>query len=180
MLFNQLLKALDEPEQPWQAETLVLPKQHFLLQAGQIERHVYLIEEGAIRAFFLSSEGEEHILRLGYSGSLITALPSFFDGQASPLYLQTLRKTRLRKMPKNQFMAFLDSLDKGRELYREILQDLVSQQLEREMDILCFSPLERLRRVEARSPRLFQEVPAKYIASYLRMSPETLSRLRKS
>ena len=41
-------------------------------------------------------------------------------------------------------------------------------------------PRQRLQRVLGRSPRLFQEVPHKYIASYLRMSPETLSRLLNS
>jgi CRP/FNR family transcriptional regulator, anaerobic regulatory protein len=55
---------------------------------------------------------------------------------------------------------------------------LVVQQMQRELDLLTASPIERYRRVIARSPQLFQEVPLKYIADYLRMTPETLSRLR--
>lgn len=53
-------------------------------------------------------------------------------------------------------------------------------EIEREIDILTFSPAERLNRVQERSPHLFQEIPSKYIAAYLRMTPETLSRIRKS
>jgi hypothetical protein len=56
----------------------------------------------------------------------------------------------------------------------------VLQQMERERDILTSSPLERYKRVLERSPQLFQEIPNKYIASYLRMTPETLSRIKKS
>jgi hypothetical protein len=60
----------------------------------------------------------------------------------------------------------------------EFLEDLVLQQLEREKDLLINAPAERYERVLKRSPKLFQEVPNKYIANYLRMSPETLSRLK--
>ena len=60
------------------------------------------------------------------------------------------------------------------------LLDLLLQQLEREVDILTTSPKLRYERVLKRSPRLFQEIPHKHIAAYLRMSPETLSRLKKS
>ncbi|WP_317127531.1 MULTISPECIES: hypothetical protein [Chryseobacterium] len=61
-----------------------------------------------------------------------------------------------------------------------ILEDLVLQQVEREKDLLISAPKERYERVLKRSPQLFQQIPDKYIANYLRMSPETLSRLKKS
>jgi CRP/FNR family transcriptional regulator, anaerobic regulatory protein len=60
------------------------------------------------------------------------------------------------------------------------MESLIVQQIEREVDLLTASPTERLARVLKRSPNLFQEVPLKYIASYLRMTPETLSRIRNS
>lgn len=65
-------------------------------------------------------------------------------------------------------------------LWDSLLQNLILQQLEREKDLLIKSPKERYVRVLQRSPRLFQEIPNKYIATYLGMSPETLSRLKKS
>jgi hypothetical protein len=64
--------------------------------------------------------------------------------------------------------------------YVALLESLITQQIEREIDLLITSPSERLNRVLERSPNLFQEVPLKYIASYLRMTPETLSRIRNS
>jgi hypothetical protein len=57
---------------------------------------------------------------------------------------------------------------------------MIIGQLEREVDLLTNDPAERYRRVLNRSPRLFQEVPAKYIANYLRMTPETMSRIKKT
>ncbi|MCY7291948.1 MAG: Crp/Fnr family transcriptional regulator, partial [Ferruginibacter sp.] len=64
--------------------------------------------------------------------------------------------------------------------YLFLMENLVTQQIDREIDLLITSPAERLKRVLARSPNLFQEIPLKYIASYLRMKPETLSRIRNS
>jgi hypothetical protein len=65
-------------------------------------------------------------------------------------------------------------------LWGKILENLAVQQLEREIDLLKNSPKERYERVLKRSPQLFQEIPNRHIANYLRMSPETLSRLKKS
>ncbi|WP_315971745.1 cyclic nucleotide-binding domain-containing protein [Flavobacterium columnare] len=63
-------------------------------------------------------------------------------------------------------------------VWNEVLEDLILQQLEREMDLLTVSAKERLERIQLRNPLVFQEIPHKLIANYLRMSPETLSRLK--
>lgn len=70
--------------------------------------------------------------------------------------------------------------EKNKVHWMKILENLLLQQIEREIDILTNSPKERYLRVLKRSPLLFQEIPHKHIANYLRMSPETLSRLKKS
>ena len=75
--------------------------------------------------------------------------------------------------------VFLE-IDGNQSIWKNILENLVCQLLEREIDILTTSPIERYRRVLKRSPTLFQEIPHKHIANYLRMSAETLSRLKKS
>ena len=64
--------------------------------------------------------------------------------------------------------------------YNALLKDLIGTFYEREIDILQKDPAKRLKRVLERSPQVFQEVPHKYIAAYLRMTPETLSRLLNS
>jgi hypothetical protein len=57
---------------------------------------------------------------------------------------------------------------------------IITQQVERTIDLLTSSFSERLERVLKHSPDLFKEIPLKYIASYLRMTPETLSCIRKN
>ncbi len=175
------LQLIQEVEQTLvaKAKLLVFERNDFILQAGAVEHNFYWIESGAIRAFYLT-ELEEHTIRLGYKGSLITSLTSFLNGTPSEYYLQAIRKTHLRPIPKTTFQNFIQEKPVRLQQYNRLLETIVVQQLEREIDLLTYSPVERLQRVLTRSPHLFQEIPAKYIASYLRMSPETLSRIQKS
>ncbi len=151
----------------------------FLTVEGGSENYVYWVQTGAVRVFFVT-EFEEHTIRFGYKGSLINSLIAFVRETPSEFYIQAIRKTTAYAIPKPIFQVFLNQNVERIKTYNQILEALVVQQIEREIDILTFSPIERLKRVQTRSPQLFQEIPAKYIASYLRMSPETLSRIRYS
>lgn len=157
---------------------IVVKRNEFLMRSGMVEQNIYLVEDGALRIFFLS-EFEEHTIRFGYKDSIITSLSSFFSGAPSDLYIQAIRKSTIFSISKHDFNTFIHSDPLRLKQYNVLLQALIVQQMEREVDILTYSPLERYNRVMERSPQLFQEIPAKYIASYLRMSPETLSRIRK-
>ena len=100
-------------------------------------------------------------------------------GKPSDLYIQAIKKTVVNVIRKDQFDQFLKE-ETNQHLWTKILENLAVQQLEREIDILTNSLKERYERVLKRSPQLFQEIPNRHIANYLRMSPETLSRLKQS
>lgn len=157
----------------------LLKRNEFLKVEGSRDSNMYYVEEGTIRAF-IETEYEEQTIRFGYKGSFIGALDSFLTGKPSPFYLQAIKKSRLRVIPREAFMKFVEKDMVNLKLWCATLELWAVQQMEREMDILTYSPQHRYERVFARSPQLFQKIPAKYIASYLRMSPETLSRLKKS
>jgi len=157
----------------------VFKKGDFLLKEGEVEKNLYLIEQGAVRLFYLT-EFEEHTVRLGYDGSLINALSSFVSGQPSEFYIEAIRRTKLKLMSKEQLFQIVNQDETSLAQYAKFLEQLLVLQIDREIDLLTPSPKDRLERVLQRSPNLFQHVPLKYIASYLRMKPETLSRIRNS
>ena len=162
----------------WQGR-IELQRNDFLKHAGTRDTRVYLIHSGSLR-MYITDEKQEHTIRFGYEGNLIAALDSFFTGKPSMLAIQALRKTSLSFMSKESFNEFIQNDQEAGGLWLQILQGLMVQQLERETDLLIASPAERYHRVLERSPQLFQEIPNRHIASYLRMTPETLSRLKKS
>jgi CRP/FNR family transcriptional regulator, anaerobic regulatory protein len=154
-------------------------KGEFVICEGDIERSVYRIESGLARVFLLT-EFEEQTIRFGYKGSILNSLASFLTGRPSEFYIDALRKTTIASISREKFISLVHSDVDTLKSYTLMLETLITQQIEREIDLLTASPGERLKRVLKRSPNLFQEVPLKYIASYLRMTPETLSRIRNS
>lgn len=169
--------ALFSPEMDWKPMTV--KRGEFLSRSGEIERNFYYVESGALRAYNIIEE-REFTVRFGYTGSIFTSLSSFFSGKTGNLFIEAMRESKVLKCNKEQFEAYINK-DLGRlREYKSLLEQLVIDCIEREYDLMLQDPRSRLDRLIKRSPQLFQEVPHKYIAAYLRMSPETLSRLLKS
>jgi CRP-like cAMP-binding protein len=162
----------------WEKE-ITLERNAYLKVKGSIDTNIYLVVSGSLRIFVID-EFEEHTIRFGYKNNMIAALDSFLNGKPSEFYIQALKKTTVKSISKESYTNFINSSAEMKTLWLAILENFVLQQMERERDILTSSPLERYQRVLQRSPQLFQEIPNKYIASYLRMTPETLSRIKKS
>lgn len=177
---NPLQKLLQQIEERdlWEKE-LELSRNEYLKVSGSKDTQIYFVTAGSLRAF-VTDEEEEHSIRFAYSGDIVAALDSFITEAPSPLYIQAIKKCSLKVLSKKAFLDLVSASEENLQLWQNILLQLVHQQMEREQDLLTSSPQERYRRVLARSPRLFQEVPHRFIASYLRMTPETLSRLKKS
>jgi len=160
-------------------ETLDLKRGDHLHFAGDTNTDVYYVEAGTLRSYVLVNGGEEQVIRFGYQGDFLTALDTFFSGGPTILYAAALRKSRIRVVRKYVYEEHVRGNPDLSALWQQTLSWMITGQLEREIDLLTNDPAERYRRVLARSPRLFQEIPAKYIANYLRMTPETLSRVRR-
>lgn len=171
------LKTLLDKEEIWQ--TVYFNRNDYISTKGSTNTHLYYVQNGSCRVFMLD-DSAEHTIRFGYTGSFITALDSFITGKPSAFYIQALKKTTLKVVDKRRYMEFIEANASNMQLWYQLLEGLILQQMEREVDLLTASPDERYDRVLKRSPQLFQEIPQKYIASYLRMTPETFSRLKKT
>ena len=161
-------------------EVKVFSRNTFLWQEGEHVRYVYWIRRGTTRAFFINDEGNEQVIRFGYSGDFITDVNSLIRKEPSQLYLQTIKECEV-------ILISLVKLEEAKRkdtnlaaVWAHMMENLVCQQMEREVDLLTSDPKIRYQRVLVRSPRLFQEIPSRHIANYLRMTPETFSRVKKS
>ena len=159
-------------------KTLKLQRNEYLSVSGTIDTNIYFVKSGSLRIFVSNDKDEDQIIRFGYTNNLVVSLDSYLTGKPSVFSIQALKKTDLRVITKKQLQDYLNR-DHHSVLWNNILENLVLQQMERELDLLTSSPEERYQRVLTRSPQLFQEIPHRYIANYLRMSAETLSRLQK-
>jgi CRP-like cAMP-binding protein len=166
------------------ASPIVFERQAYLSTPGSFEKHMYWVEKGCFR-IFSNEDGHEQTTRFAYSDNVFALLDAFLTDQPTAFFVQALRKTTVRRISWSEFQGLLNPSDPTQraeryQAYAALLENLVLQQMERERDVLSVAPAERYRRVLERSPQLFQEVPHKYIADYLRMTPETLSRIKNS
>ncbi len=182
-----LIKAFEKEFEPeileefialWSSDIL-LKRGDFLINQGERSPYLYFVEKGAIRIFY-ENEIEDLTIRFGYRNSFICVLPTFFNENSSEYSFQAIKASTVKRISRKDFFHFHDKHPSVTKYWKKAIEGLVLEQLEREIDILISDPIERYKRVLKRSPNLFQEIPLKYIASYIRMSPETLSRLRNS
>jgi CRP-like cAMP-binding protein len=160
-------------------KALTFKRNELIKNSGTVDSKIYFIKKGSLKISIFQQDTEQ-IIRLGYTGDLIVAMDSFFDGCHSDFVIQAIKKTEVLVAEKEDFMHFVYDSPEHTSLYINILEGLVKQQLDREQDLLQDSPKIRYERVFKRNPLLFQIIPNKHIANYLRMTPETFSRISKS
>ena len=173
--YQQLLKELSTN---WEKE-IKLKRNDFLISKGELNSDLFFVDEGSLRVF-IDDENEDHTIRFGYKNSIITALDCFLTDAPTEFYIQALKKCTLKVISKKRFKELMQSSTENIKIWEQLLESFVHQQIEREIDLITYSPQKRFERVFKRSPQVFQEIPLKYIASYLRMAPETLSRILKT
>lgn len=176
-IVNKLYTVLNDAN-AWEGE-IELNRGQTLSREGEINTKLYWVENGCLK-IFIHDEDTEHIIRFAYHQNFMSLIDAYFTEKASALNVSAIRKTKVKWISKPGINALINENEAFQSLWKTISESLIVQQLEREIDLLTSSPKERYLRVFQRSPQLFQEVPLKYIASYLRMTPETLSRIQKS
>ena len=138
---------------------------------------MYVVLEGALRLYY-PLETEEICVGFAYENTIISAFPSFIANQPSEYSIQALRKCELIGVSRSDFMQLIERSPALERYWRIQLEKAVLGRIDREIDLLLPDPKARLQRLLKRSPHIFHIIPRKYIASYLRITPETLSRIR--
>lgn len=178
-LFEELEQRIAQyPKQLWEKQ-ISLKRNEYLKTPGTVDTNLYFVTSGSLQILF-ETEEDDITFRFAYEGNIIAALDSFLSGDASDFAIKAIRKSEVKVMRKELFEEFISSSSESLQLWQKILSTVILEMGEREKDLLLYSPEKRYQRLIKRTPKLFQLVPAKYIASYLRMTPETLSRIRKS
>jgi CRP-like cAMP-binding protein len=181
---HNFLQQLQLPEevytlllQCWNIEK-TLSKGDFLIREGEVEYHLHLVLQGELLIYY-ERDGLEQTVGFGYEDTLICSFPSFIRLQPSDYYIRALSETILIGISRQDFYSLLHQYNALETVWRSMVEVALLGRIEREVDLLTVSPKERIQRLLNRSPHLFQLVPLKYIASYLHMAPETLSRNMK-
>ncbi len=160
----------------WEKQ-ISIKRNEFLVEENTINQNLFFVIDGSLKISCII-DNEEQIIRLGYPNSFLTALDSFLNNSPTKYSITAIKSATLKSISKNKLLHFLEK-NQLQNIWIDVLNTLILQQNEREIDLLTTSAKDRYEGVLKRSPKLFQNIPQKYIANYLRVSPETLSRLMK-
>lgn len=149
-----------------------------LVDYEEVCRHYYFINSGAMRVFTLNSEGLETSRFFAFENKLCTALPSFIDQKQACEYLQCIEKSELLVCSRTDFYRLIHRYPELDRLYREILELRFIASQKRIYGFQGFNALEKVQWVIKNQPYLLLRVSNKMVASYLGISPSTLSRIK--
>ncbi len=145
--------------------------------SGEVEDRFYIVEEG-VQRLFVEHDGSEHCLGFSYGHSWSGDYDSFVRQAPGRFVVQALTPSVLLGIRHLDLMRLYGTIPAMERWGRLILEELLVGRATREIEQIALTAEERYKRLVDRSPHLLQQVSQKDIASYLRMTPETFSRLR--
>lgn len=157
----------------------VLRKRQYLLQAGDVCRYENYIIKGCLRAYTVDNKGEEHIAMFGMEDWWISDLYSFLTETPATQHIDALEDTEVFSIEKKDLENLYKEVPKFDRLMRILLQNAFVANQNRILASISHTAEEQYVAFIQKYPSLEQRVPQHQIASYLGITPETISRIRK-
>ena len=155
-----------------------LRKKQYLLQEGDICKHIAFVEKGALIAYVVDDAGAESIIQFALEGWVISDLYSFLTGEPATYNIDALENAELVLISKSAHEELLKKLPKYETYIRLQITGAYIALQKRLTSIISLPLEERYKNFLATYPNIAQRVPQHMIASYMGLTPETLSRVR--
>ena len=158
----------------------VIPKKTNFLKLDDIENYISFIESGVVR-LYIPKENPEKEITFGFSfkDQFISAYDSFLTQTPSAYQLQTLTETTLLSITYNDLQEVYNKTQIGNLIGRLTAERLFLLKSKREQNLLNLTAEERYLKLFKERPELLKVIPLKYISSYIGVTPQALSRIRK-
>jgi CRP-like cAMP-binding protein len=160
-------------------ETIEVKKNEHLYRAGEVARHVYFVEKGCLRQYYINNNGEERTIYFKIENGWCSELVSFLDNKPTELCVQALENSRLQMINQKNWIYAISNIQSFMLSFIRAQQTTNFMLKKRLAEATVETPEEKYQRFVKEEPDLLQRIPLYHIAAYLSMTPETLSRIRK-
>ena len=154
-------------------------KGEVITEMGKVENYVYFIIEGVTRSYFFK-EDKEISLDFHFTGDFISVYESFLDRTPAGHAIEALTPLSMMRIRYENLTKLYEKAPKFEQVGRIMTEELFKKSSERVKDLLSLSATERYVKLLDAHPQYVQNIPLKYLASFLNITPESLSRIRKS
>jgi CRP-like cAMP-binding protein len=175
--------ALDEHETQYFSSLLVerrVNAKEFLLKAGDTCRTINYVVDGTLRAYFSDEKGKDCTIMFAVQDWWITDMFAFANKKNAMLNIQALESSTVHELEKKDMDNLCVEVPKFERFFRIIMQNAYIREQLRTIENLSLPAAKRYENFLAKYPQFTKSVPLKQIASYLGITPEFLSSLRKN
>jgi CRP-like cAMP-binding protein len=179
--FNEKVPLTQEEEE--KIRNYLMPKKvrkkQYVLQEGDVCKAISFVEKGALRSYTVHETGSEHIFQFALEGWLISDLYSFLTGEPAKYNIDALEDSELVLITKHAHEDLLNKVQKYETYIRLQLTGAYIALQRRITSVNSLTLEERYKNLTLMYPDIIQRVPQHMIASYMGLTPETLSRVRR-
>ncbi|MCG6186857.1 Crp/Fnr family transcriptional regulator [Maribellus maritimus] len=153
-------------------------KKSIILKQGDVEKYLSFVETGVVRFYVRGTSGEQ-TFGFVFQNNFVSAYDSFLTQQPCPYQVETITQTTLYRINYQDLQKVYETTGVGNELGRRNAERLFLIKSNREISLLNRTAEERYLDLFSSRPELIKQIPLKYIASYIGITPQALSRIRK-
>ena len=165
------------------ATTFFIPKKlrkhQFLLQEGEVSKHLAFVLKGCLRCYSVDDKGEEHIVQFAIEDWWISEPYSALTGEPSEYNIDAIEDSEILLLERDSERRLLEEIPKFERLFRLLLENRFVANQRRINAALSTSAEERYLSFLKIYPDIARRVPQSQIASYLGFTPQSLSRIRR-
>jgi CRP-like cAMP-binding protein len=156
-----------------------IKKKTILLREGQLCNNIYYVSSGILRAYHLDKDGKEATIMFALSDWWITDMFCFVNQQPAMLFIEAVENSTIVALQKKDLDNLFVEVPRFERFFRIIMQNAYIREQVRVIQNLSLSAEERYQHFLNKYPQIVKQVTQKQIASYLGITPEFLSSLRK-
>ncbi|WP_310392523.1 Crp/Fnr family transcriptional regulator [Hymenobacter sp.] len=156
-----------------------LRRRQLVVQAGDVCLYESFVVRGCLRAYYTDANGFEHNILFAVEDWWIADLASFLTQTPATLHVEALENCELLQLDRDTLECLYGEVPTLEGYLRILLQNAFVAQQRRALQAISLSAEARYRRFRAQYPQLEQRLPQRHIASYLGLTPEFLSKVRK-
>lgn len=156
-----------------------LRKKQFLLNEGEVCKNIGFVNFGCLREYTIDNKGTEHIIQFAIEDWWVSDLHSFLSGKPATENIDALEDSEVLLLEKSARDELLNSCPKMEKFFRILIEANHVATHQRITDSLSTTAEERYLKFINTYPKLFELIPQNQIASYLGITPQSLSRIRK-
>lgn len=181
-MIDKLISTLKKDEKRWLIfqslfEEKEIPSKTVLLREGEVSNTIFLIKKGCLREWF-NKDGKDITFQFFFEGQPVASIDSFMNKKPSLFSIESIKSSTIVSIERKYFENLLDTYSEFKNGFQDFIFERFRNYSQLFLSRIKDTPQERYDELIKKHPEIIKQVPQHYIASFLGVTPISLSRIR--